>query len=455
MLPILSRLASRWEIRGSIFEVGWFCSHFKMITAIRIDEGATTHKSSMLNALFKDKYIFSSCNEPGAAQGVPLTLEGTVEVLPLIQETFSTSFWQVVEKHYSDSPTIPLFLANLHGIALNYEAHLKFLVQVSSAFVVFMGPEWNEREQALWDNLLSIIGGQLAVWVMTNNTGDTYESDGGLKLDPCKTMENGDLLGVFQAYLGDAINKAQCSTYSAASISAPLFMDASDAKSASTISKVVFSRHNGPSETKNILQLQCMNARELETAKTPHVDLGFNKVQLREEIMLDSRWNYLINACSLVLINILGESVNEIKDILEIAFVSLTTLDVAKISPNWMQTSASIWTALHQKVLPTSYQNLVAMTQFLDMQKKVAKANELVTSSLQLHEKALIEHISASIGQAKADEYKQLAVDLRTEISTVEKAITHHPQCEFCSEPGKMVRKIKQENKSRGAGNHR
>lgn len=218
---------------------------------------------------------------------------------------------------------------------------------------------------------------------------------------------------------------------------------------------------------------------------------------------------FVMGVCDLVIINILGENMNEMKNILEIAVVSLTTLDVAKISPDilitqcaateinnealeparkffidalhetveflkqpdkkaefgiandeafhhvrhklanpallsirpykhgatpnappsegyhssmhelfhkiedkitgkpdfknlksWMQTTANVWGALQKKVLPTSYESLKAMQDFLEVEAKLSGAKYSITEALQIHATALRGEINGKVSEA-------------------------------------------------------
>ncbi len=205
---------------------------------------------------------------------MPLALEGSVEILPLTEETCSDTFWRVVDCHYHSSKA-PLLLANLHGDAMDFESHVKFLAQISSAFIVFMGSTWDKREQDLWDSFRRLVGTKDAFWIMTDTKKDTMVDGEGLYMNTT-TIENGDALRILEEYLGRAIKCPPCKVpWQELSLSAPMFMEDHNVHS---IKKLVAAIEqdsgldNGPLNTRSLLNLHTMY-HEAQTVKQKRTSL--------------------------------------------------------------------------------------------------------------------------------------------------------------------------------------
>ncbi|XP_075910970.1 uncharacterized protein LOC116956927 [Petromyzon marinus] len=141
MLPLLAGNTIKWEAQsGVIAENHLFLSPFRLILAVRLGNGSCG-KSTILNQLMAVENMFSSCGEPGAQQGPPLTLAGTVEFTWLTQETCSASLWDsVMQEFYSQGQQEIVLLANLHGDALEHPTTLEFLKTFTSAYLIFLMP---------------------------------------------------------------------------------------------------------------------------------------------------------------------------------------------------------------------------------------------------------------------------------------------------------------------------
>ncbi|CAN0210923.1 unnamed protein product [Lampetra planeri] len=141
MLPLLAGNTIKWEAQpGVIAENHLFLSPFRLILAVRLGSGSCG-KSTILNQLMAVENMFSSCGEPGAQRGPPLTLAGTVEFTWLTQETCSASLWEsVMQQFYSQGQQEIVLLANLHGDALEHPTTLEFLKKFTSAYLIFMMP---------------------------------------------------------------------------------------------------------------------------------------------------------------------------------------------------------------------------------------------------------------------------------------------------------------------------
>ena len=114
-----------------------------MIVALRIGDVNRENcgKSTVLNQLFSEKNIFSCCAEPGAKNNRPVTLEGTVEMVWLTQETVSNSLWEsCLLNHYKNDKNELILLVNLHGNALEFSDHLNLIKDMASAYVLFIMP---------------------------------------------------------------------------------------------------------------------------------------------------------------------------------------------------------------------------------------------------------------------------------------------------------------------------
>nr|XP_032834726.1 interferon-induced very large GTPase 1-like [Petromyzon marinus]XP_032834728.1 interferon-induced very large GTPase 1-like [Petromyzon marinus] len=141
MLLLFAGNTIKWESQpGVIAENHLFLSPFRLILAVRLGSGSCG-KSTILNQLMAVENMFSSCGEPGAQRGPPLTLAGTVEFTWLTQETCSASLWEsVMQEFYLQGQQEIVLLANLHGDALEHPTTLEFLKTFTSAYLIFMMP---------------------------------------------------------------------------------------------------------------------------------------------------------------------------------------------------------------------------------------------------------------------------------------------------------------------------
>ncbi|XP_061434127.1 uncharacterized protein LOC133359660 [Lethenteron reissneri] len=141
MLPLLVGNTIKCESQsGVIAENHLFLSPFRLILAVRLGS-SSCGKSTILNQLMAVENMFSSCGEPGAQGGPPLTLAGTVEFTWLTQETCSASLWEsVMQQFYSQGQQEIVLLANLHGDALKHPTTLEFLKKFTSAYLIFIMP---------------------------------------------------------------------------------------------------------------------------------------------------------------------------------------------------------------------------------------------------------------------------------------------------------------------------
>ncbi|CAI2191460.1 19664_t:CDS:1, partial [Funneliformis geosporum] len=147
MLPLFTGPVIKWETSpGTIIENHLFNDPFKLIVAIRIGTNSQG-KSSILNQLMASNFMFSSCSEPRAEYGVPHMISGSVEFTWLTQETCEVGLWNdVFENYYKGGAKEIVLLANLHGDALDYPDQIKYLIQFSSSFLVFLMPGCTENQ---------------------------------------------------------------------------------------------------------------------------------------------------------------------------------------------------------------------------------------------------------------------------------------------------------------------
>lgn len=302
LLSSLADLRLKWDISGSLHQVRWFRNHFKLITAVRIDEN--TSKSTVLNALLQPSHAFSSPNEPGARRGIPHALEGSVELIPLTQETCSDTFWQIAKVHYHSSlESMPLFMANLHGNALNFKDHITFLSRISSSFVVFMGPQWEMREQELWNQFGSLIGEtSKAFWIMTGIEQPTETLEGGILFNT-NDLGNGDSLGILEKYLNIAIEQPprSSSQWENVSLPASFFMDVPDVRCGADIVSSLENDRDGPLKTRDTLNLQTMYAQEVQASKYPMAMGSQTNMELTHVTVSSNAWNVLMESFLVIL----------------------------------------------------------------------------------------------------------------------------------------------------------
>ncbi|CAN0338546.1 unnamed protein product [Lampetra planeri] len=146
MLPLLSGNIIKWEAQsGVIVENNLFISAFRLILAVRLGTNSLG-KSTILNQLMSVEHLFSSCGEPGAHRGPPLTLAGTVEFTWLTQETCGAGLWEsVLKQFYARGENEIVLLANLHGDASEYPEIIQFLKKITSTI------HNNDAEDRIWD----------------------------------------------------------------------------------------------------------------------------------------------------------------------------------------------------------------------------------------------------------------------------------------------------------------
>jgi ribosome biogenesis GTPase A len=130
-----------------IVENSLFIDKFRLLVAVRLGDNRRG-KSTVLNQLFNKDHLFSSASEPGANYGKPLTLDGSVELVWLTQETCKDVFWTtVVRKYYSSGNNEILLLANLHGDVLDHLETISYFNQWSPncRYLIFRMPSCDDN----------------------------------------------------------------------------------------------------------------------------------------------------------------------------------------------------------------------------------------------------------------------------------------------------------------------
>ncbi|CAG8789029.1 12324_t:CDS:2, partial [Gigaspora margarita] len=128
MLPLFTGAVIKWKTsNGAIVENHLFKDSFKMIVTVRVGKNRIG-KSTIINQLLNSKYMFTSCAEPGA----------------LVEMLYGIWFFK---NHYEKGGKDIILLVNLHGDALDYSDHIKFLKQFPSCFLVYLMPGCDQNQK--------------------------------------------------------------------------------------------------------------------------------------------------------------------------------------------------------------------------------------------------------------------------------------------------------------------
>ncbi|CAI2165824.1 7036_t:CDS:2 [Funneliformis geosporum] len=163
MLPLYTGPVIKWETTpGTIVENHLFNYPFKLIVAVRIGTNSQG-KSIILNQLMTSNSMFSSCSEPRAEYGIPHMIDGSVEFTWLTQETCIDVF----ENYYKKGANKEIvFLANLHGDALEFPNQIKYLRQFPTNFLVFLMPGYTQNQIKEFEEL---VGSRKVVYGYVNH----------------------------------------------------------------------------------------------------------------------------------------------------------------------------------------------------------------------------------------------------------------------------------------------
>nr|XP_032836334.1 interferon-induced very large GTPase 1-like [Petromyzon marinus] len=208
MLPLITGNTVKWEVRsGVIIENDIFTSPFILILAVRLGNG-TCGKSTILNQLMAVENMFSSCGEPGARRGRPLTLDGTVEFTWLTEETCGAGLWKsVLQQFYARGGNEVVLLANLHGDASEYPDVIQFFKNLASTYVVFMMPEKGELLKEKWNTFVQLSGSQENIhYLMVDPDEDCNEAE-EIVIHTTR-LTNDDTLKKVRAMFKRALNSA-------------------------------------------------------------------------------------------------------------------------------------------------------------------------------------------------------------------------------------------------------
>src|SRR6218665_2264234 len=166
--PILHSIIVKWETSpDQVIESNLFSSPFRLIVAVRLGSNSIG-KSTILNHLMANQNLFSSCMEPNGHFGRPLTLDGTIEIIWLTQDTVSDTMWKsLMQEHYQNDTKLAI-LANLHGDASNFKDTIKYLQRIASSFLVFLMPD-STKEQ--WEAFQAAVEGKHLAYVRVDPKG--------------------------------------------------------------------------------------------------------------------------------------------------------------------------------------------------------------------------------------------------------------------------------------------
>nr|XP_032834298.1 uncharacterized protein LOC116956641 isoform X1 [Petromyzon marinus]XP_032834300.1 uncharacterized protein LOC116956641 isoform X1 [Petromyzon marinus] len=203
MLPLLSGNTIKWEAQsGVIVENNLFISPFRLILAVRLGTNSLG-KSTILNQLMKVEHLFSSCGEPGAHRGRPLTLAGTVEFTWLTQETCGAGLWEsVLKQFYARGENEIVLLANLHGDASEYPEVIQFLKKITSTYIVFIMPN-EENITSKCDTLASLTDSEdNTLYLVVDPNEECNEADCIIET---ALLTNDDMLGKVRQIFSEAL----------------------------------------------------------------------------------------------------------------------------------------------------------------------------------------------------------------------------------------------------------
>ncbi|CAG8480116.1 24027_t:CDS:2 [Dentiscutata erythropus] len=249
MLPLLTSPIIKWEVKsGVIVENHLFVSPFRLLVALRLGTNSPSGKSTILNQLMATEHMFSSSGEPGASRGPPYTLPGSVEFTWLTQETCSDSLWKnVMEPYYARKMQEIVLLANLHGDALEYKEHIKWLDQIASSFLVFIMPNAGKSE---WDQLNKILDLEKLVYVMVDpkyDEGNVIET---------QRLTNDDTLEIVRSMFNEALN-SNLSTLDLSKVTYKMPLKLAENIDCPESQRVInFIKSRSCHETKKIMKLQ-------------------------------------------------------------------------------------------------------------------------------------------------------------------------------------------------------
>ncbi|XP_061434202.1 interferon-induced very large GTPase 1-like [Lethenteron reissneri] len=205
MLPLLTGNTVKWEVQsGVIIENNIFTNPFVLILAVRLGN-STCGKSTILNQLMAVENMFSSCGEPGARRGRPLTLDGTVEFTWLTKETCGAGLWNsVLQQFYARGGSEVVLLANLHGDASEYPEVIQFFKNLASTYVVFMMPEKGELQEEKWKKFVQCSGSRENIhYLMVDPDEDCNEPEESVI--QTTRLTNDDTLQKVRALLKNAL----------------------------------------------------------------------------------------------------------------------------------------------------------------------------------------------------------------------------------------------------------
>ncbi|XP_061435665.1 uncharacterized protein LOC133360810 [Lethenteron reissneri] len=202
MLPLLSGNIIKWEAQsGVIVENNLFISAFRLILAVRLGTNSLG-KSTILNQLMSVEHLFSSCGEPGAHRGPPLTLAGTVEFTWLTQETCGAGLWEsVLKQFYAREENEIVLLANLHGDASEYPEIIQFLKKITSTYIVFVMPD-EENMSSKCDTLASLTDSEDNMLYLMVDPNEYNEADCIIET---ALLTNDDMLGKVRQIFSKAL----------------------------------------------------------------------------------------------------------------------------------------------------------------------------------------------------------------------------------------------------------
>ncbi|CAN0125911.1 unnamed protein product [Lampetra fluviatilis] len=314
MLPLLAGNTIKWEAQsGVIIENHLFLSPFRLILAVRLGSGPCG-KSTILNQLMAVENMFSSCGEPGAQGGPPLTLAGTVEFTWLTQETCSASLWEsVMQQFYSQGQQEIVLLANLHGDALEHPTTLEFLKKFTSAYLIFMMPGTkNVLEEGYAEFGKHARSEDESFFLLVDPSADCEEADENIiqtsTLTKDATLEKSSgkstlLNALFACKF--AVSVGRCTR--------GLFM------------RLLFL------EEKLVTKLKCDAIVLIDTEGLGAPEkMNDDNAEQKDRILA----TFVMSVSNLTLINVLGEYMRDLTEILQIAIVAMARLGKVKMAPD-------------------------------------------------------------------------------------------------------------------------
>lgn len=251
--PYLQNMIFKWERKdrpGLIVHNHLFQSPFRLTLVVRvgISSSGKSGKGTILNRLFATEHAFSSRSEPGGVHGKPLLLDGTVELMPVTNESCTRDFWNWtsadipgIETHYNNSNEL-LLLANLHGSALEHREIILYLKPMISSVVVFYMTQSASELEANYTQLQSeeffgYLGEENIFNVLVDPSSDCETMSDDV-LDTSKLLDHSMIEKLYQLIMGSYRSKVNNSGQTAPLLNVTLVPEIKTSKSSDLLTQI-------------------------------------------------------------------------------------------------------------------------------------------------------------------------------------------------------------------------